>query len=128
MRIRTAIRGRPRTADRLSRATTRLLTNVPDIIAESYPLTDYGYSEGWAIMCQHWRNMIYTRALDPAELRKAIIPVAGLTSAMVECYLRATPIGERNAAFDSLCQESRRVLSGRPGGVILQSGIVSIER
>jgi hypothetical protein len=128
MRIRTETKGRPRTADRLRRGTRRLLLNVPDIINESYPINDYGQSEGWAILCQHWRNMIYTRALDPAELRAAIIPVAGLASAMLESYLRATPHTERMQAFDQLCAESKRVLSGRPSGVILQSGIIGIER
>ena len=57
-------------------------------------------------------------------MRASIIPMATLTSAMIEALLRGTDIALREAEFELLADESNRVLSGRPHAIILQSGIL----
>jgi hypothetical protein len=117
----TIHRGIPK---RLERGTTRLLQDVPNLVLTSYPITQWGLQEGLALAASHWRARIAAGALAEAEMRASIVPVAALTSAMIEALLRGVRIDLRPAAFETLADESNRVLTGRPQSVIIQSGII----
>jgi hypothetical protein len=117
----TIHRGIPK---RLTRATGRLLNDVPLLILDSYPITQWGLSEGLALAASHWRALIAAGELSEVEMRASIIPVANLTSAMLEALLRGVTITERDRAFGQLADDSNRIITGRPHAVILQSGIL----
>lgn len=110
--------------DKLDASTRVLLQGVPSAVCDCYPLSHYGLSEGMALLASHWRARISEGSIRPADMRASIVPVATLTSAMLEALLRAADIGERAAAFELLADESNRVLTGRPHAIILQSGIL----
>jgi hypothetical protein len=117
----TIHRGIPK---RLERSTTRLLREVPDFILSSYPITQWGLSEGLALAASHWRALIAAGEIPHPEMRASIVPVAALTSAMLEAFLRGVTIDQRAAAFEMLADDSARCLTGRPHAVIIQSGIL----
>ena len=117
----TIHRGIPR---RLERCTARLLREVPSLILDSYPVPQWGLSEGLALAAGHWRGLIAAGEIDEVDMRASIIPVAALTSAMIEALLRGVRIDHRLAAFEALADDSNRNLSGRPHAVIIQSGIL----
>jgi hypothetical protein len=117
----TIHRGIPR---RLQRSTTRLLREVPHFILDSYPITQWGLSEGLALAAGHWRALIAAGEIPLPDMRASIVPVAALTSAMLEALLRGVTIDQRAAAFEMLADDSNRCLTGRPHAVIIQSGIL----
>ena len=117
----TIHRGIPK---RLEHCTVRLLQDVPNRILDSYPITQWGMSEGLALAAGYWRARIAAGAITEADMRASIVPVAHLTSAMIEALLRGVRIDLRGAAFETLADESNRVLTGRPAHVIIQSGII----
>ena len=116
----TIVRGSPR---RMERGTERLLHTVPSFILDSYPLTQWGLSEGFALAVSAWRAHVKAGEIPVSDMRASLIPVAGLASAMLESLLRGVPIDQRAAEFELLADESNRLLSGRPHAVIIQSGI-----
>jgi len=105
-------------------ATRLLLSDVPDRISDSWPVRHYGLSEGLSIAAARWRDDVAAGVLPADELRRAIIPVVALSSAMLEALLRGVPIDQRAEIFEQLACASRRVISGRPNAVIMQSGII----
>jgi hypothetical protein len=115
---------RPHQGREWDRANAILLDDIPDAILASYAIANHGLSEGLALCVGHWRQRLLAGVLPAHQMRASTIPVAALASAMVEALLRGTPIDQRQGAFDLLCEESHRVLSGRPQAVILQSGIL----
>jgi hypothetical protein len=117
----TIHRGIPR---RLEHGTIRLLQGVPNLILDSYPISQWGMSEGLALAASYWRARIAAGEIPEPDMRASIIPVASLTSAMIEALLRGVRIDLRPAAFELLAEESNRVLTGRPQSVIIQSGIL----
>jgi hypothetical protein len=108
---------------RLERGTVRLLQTVPSVILDSYPIPQWGISEGLALAAGYWRARIAAGEISEPTMRASIVPVAALTSAMIEALLRGVRIDLRSAAFEALCEDSSRVLTGRPHAVIIQSGI-----
>jgi hypothetical protein len=116
----TIVRGSPR---RMARGTDRLLHDVPSFILDSYPVTQWGLTEGLALAVSAWRAHIAAGEIPASDMRASLIPVAGLASAMLESLLRGVPINQRAAEFELLADESNRLLTGRPHAVIIQSGI-----
>jgi len=111
-------------AARWGPATRLLLFDVPDRISDSWPVRRYGLSEGLSIAAARWRDGVAGGVLPADELRRAIVPVVALSSAMLEALLRGVPIDERAGVFEELACASHRVISGRPNAVIMQSGIL----
>lgn len=105
----------------LARGSARLLQQVPEMIQTSYPLDARGLPDGLAIMANYWRKRMGDGEIRPVDMRASIIPVACLTSAMIDALLMATPPGDRTAAFAMLCEDAEGSLSGEPGGLILQT-------
>jgi hypothetical protein len=118
--LRRRVRG---PTEKMDAAGDLLLSDIPSRILGSYPVWKWGLSQGLAFSAGRWRAALAAGALTEVDMRASIIPVAQLTSAMLEALLRGVPIDLRDAAFEALCDEGDRVLSGRPHAVILQSGI-----
>ncbi len=116
----TIVRGSPR---RMEHGTERLLHTVPSVILDSYPVTQWGLTEGLALAAGYWRVHIAAGRIPTHDMRASLIPVAALTSAMLESLLRGVPIDRRENEFERLADESNRLLTGRPHAVIIQSGI-----
>lgn len=105
-------------------ASQYLLNDIPLAILSSHPVEKFGMSEGMALAAGHWSQRIREGSLPEHTMRASLIPVATLASTMLEAMLRAAPIGDdREACFAQIAEDSRRVLTGRPHAVILQSGI-----
>lgn len=104
-------------------ANKHLLEEIPLAILSSHPVERFGMSEGFALAVGHWRQQLADGTLPAHTMRASLIPVATLASSMLEALLRAVTIDQREAEFEQLSEESRRVLTGRPHHVILQSGI-----
>lgn len=118
--IRRRVRG---PTEKLDAATRLLLEDIPGRILSSYPVWQWGLAEGLSFAAGRWRAAIAAGTTSEIDMRASIIPVAQLCSAQLEALLRGVPIDLREAAFEKLCDDSNRVLSGRPHAVILQSGI-----
>lgn len=118
--IRRRVRG---PTEKMDAASDLLLSTIPERILGSYPVWRWGLAQGLAFCAGRWRVRLEAGELRERDMRASIVPVAQLTSAMIEALLRGVPITERAAAFAALCDESDRCLSGRPHAVILQSGI-----
>jgi hypothetical protein len=104
--------------------TRDLLGNVPSLVLASYPVQKWGLAEGLSLASGYWRGRIAAGVIPDHEMRASIIPVATLVSAMLEALLRGTTIDHRAAAFETLCDESNRMITGRPSAVIIQAGIL----
>lgn len=104
-------------------ASKHLLDEIPLAILSSYPVERFGMSEGMALATGHWRQQLVDGTLPQHTMRASLIPIATLTSAILEALLRAAPIHARDDVFQQIAEESRRVLTGRPHHVILQSGV-----
>jgi hypothetical protein len=111
-------------SDRMAAADALLLRDVPADILGSYPVLEFGLLVGMSVSAARWREQIVTGDLPDHEMRASIIALASLLSAMLEALLRAAPIDRRSAAFETLADESNRILTGRPQAVIIQAGIL----
>jgi len=118
--IRRRVRG---PTEKMDAAGDLLLQAIPERILGSYPVWKWGLAQGLAFCAGRWRARIAAGEISELEMRASIIPLAQLLSAMLEALLRGVPIDLRAAAFERLCDDSDRCLSGRPHAVILQSGI-----
>lgn len=119
--LRRRVRG---PTEKMDAAGDLLLTRIPEQILGSYPVWRWGVSQGLAFCAGRWRQRLIEGELRELDLRASIVPVAQLTSAMLEALLRGVRIDERAAAFEVLCDESDRCLTGRPQAVVIQSGIM----
>jgi hypothetical protein len=111
-------------SSRMASADTLLLRDLPADILGSYPVLEFGLPTGLSVCAARWREQIVAGDLPDHEMRASIIALAALLSAMLEALLRAAPIDRRPGAFETLADESNRILTGRPQAVIIQAGIL----
>ena len=119
--LRKRVRG---PTEKMDAAGDLLLRQIPERILGSYPVWKWGLAQGLSFCAGRWRGRLIEGELRELDLRASIVPVAQLTSAMLEALLRGVRIDERAAAFELLCDESDRCLTGRPNAVVIQSGVL----
>jgi|KBSSwiStaDraftv2_1062776.scaffolds.fasta_scaffold08103_10 hypothetical protein len=116
-------RHRPASVPYLTRATDKLLVDVPDRILSVAAIEDRGLADGLAVIELFWRERVASGRISRVEMESSIVPVAALLSALLSGYLRGTPIGERAAAFDRLVELADGVLAGTPDRILIAGGI-----